>query len=321
MCCLFVIVSAQTYTVRSVVADRREAALGWYTMSVSFGMIVGPLLAGAVIQRSQPLDGVAVSITAAILAAICSSLLPEGKTKPTVRSAPASTVALPWRGVEGAGFRSGFVASIVITLVSTVFEVFLPVHLAAAGVSPASIGGIISTRAVAAMMIRPFTSQVIRLFGGRPNAVLVTVVCVTAVLAPMGVVTQPLLLVPLVLVLGFAAGIGIPLSIITAVEGISPEVQGRALGQRLVGNHIVMAIAPAVVGSVATAFGFVLAFPLAALVGTLGTVLLVAWRPMFKANEAVRNGAAPTSSSLAPDVNSALANAPAGQSTKGRNAE
>lgn len=265
-----------------------ERAFGWFSTLQSAGRMVGPLLAGVLVDVGGA--GIGFAGAAAVYAAAALGTL-------RVRRGPA-----PVRPSGGGGWRSrtrerartvaaypgvriAILVSSSVLVAHTVRQTFLPVYLEDLAFSGTRIGMVMATVGLASMAVRPFVPQVVRLVGGRSAGLMVTAALVAAGVAATSFLTGFAPLVVAMALVGIGSGVTQPLSMATVSDHVPRSILGFALGFRMTGNRGAQLAAPLLLGLVAEAAGvrWVFLVSAAILVGVFP--LLLRWRRAFERAE------------------------------------
>ncbi|MBU2954764.1 MFS transporter [Marinobacter sp. F3R08] len=247
-----------------------ERYFGWYATCLSAGQLVGPLVAGWLLDHHG----------SQIVFLITGSIASIGVFSGLILTGSARTGA-PLKGADR-GYRvqlrllrrnPGVQVSIALT-VAVVFALgaygtFLPVYLNHQSMSATSIGALLSLRALSAMMIRPFTSAVIQVMGGRVKSMFVSALLVAFALLVTGLVQGVFALGLLVVIVGIGSGISQPLSMVVLAESVSPGQRSGALGMRLMGNRALQFLAPLILGLLADFLPYSITFIIAGVLSLL----------------------------------------------------
>lgn len=292
-------VATQTTVAAIGVGRARQRAFGWYTAAVSFGQLLGPLVAGLVVDLAGFREAFAFAALASCAALALCFALPRGNARSqvhTVGAIPSEPVAAPPETARTLlanwGMRMALVTSGGVVFAAMAYQSFLPVHLAELAFPATTVGAIISVRAFAAVLVRPWLGSVTRVFGSRSTAFVVLVLLVAVAIAPTGFVTSTGLLVVLALLVGVGTGIVPPLSMVTLVDHVERRDQGLAFGVRLTSNRVAHLLSPLVVGLVAEVVGLAPALMLAGVLTAACAGLAALWRRPFEHRERGVEGAA-----------------------------
>ena len=236
-----------------------------YATALSAGRLVGPVAAGAVIdgagyRAAFALAAVAIALGAGTVASIPARGAADAGT-PAARPASRN----PWRGagplLARPAVRLAVLASGGLFVALAVRQAFVPVALAELGASASTIGLLLSIGAAAAVAVRPFAPWTARRMGGAPRVLVASTVLVALSLVGLGLAPVPWVFAPLLVGLGAATGVSLPLSLSIVARDVGADARGRALGVRLVVNRAVQLVAPSAagvaiaVGGIAAGFG------------------------------------------------------------------
>lgn len=263
-----------------------ERYFGWYTMCLSGGQLVGPLLAGRMID-ALTMDWVFAVIGTIPAIGLISSCYFTGNAR-CGHSTPNSLLGYRAQALllkTNVGVQMSIAVTVAALFALGAHAAFLPVYLETLTFSATLIGVLISLRALAAMLIRPFMSQVIQGLGGRSKTLIASVGAVAMGMMWTGLTSNVVVLAMLALLVGLGTGISQPLSMVILAEHVHPEQRSSALGMRLMGNRGAQVLAPLLLGLLAEAVGFTLTFLIAGI--GLFMVLLVVLKiaPAFELAE------------------------------------
>lgn len=270
-----------------------ERYFGWYTMCLSGGQLIGPLMAGHMIDTLS-MSWVFATIGGLPVIGLVSACFLVDNT----RRAPRTPRSLLGYRAQASLLRhnSGVQMSLAVT-VAVLFALgahaaFLPVYLEELTFSATLIGALVSLRALSAMLIRPIMSRVIEVMGGRSRTMVASVAAVSLGLMFTGTTGNVALLAILAVLVGLGSGISQPLSMVILAEHVPAEQRSSALGMRLMGNRGAQVMAPLVLGMIAELVGFTLTFLLAGGVLLAALAVVVRLAPAF--DRAERDNASPT---------------------------
>ncbi len=287
----------------------RERDFGWYSTFQSAGQMVGPVLAGALLD----LAGFRLAYLATaglVMVALVASMLtrrpargqqaasPADQVPPTppATEAPTTEEATErdlreapdggrFGGIRGLLRNPGFLMAVAISyavlLSQSVRQSFLPLYLESLAMSGTVIGFIVSSRGLVSMLVRSALPAIVRLLGGRSRTLLIMV---GAIVVGIGltsfVATLPGLLIAAALV-GVGSGITQPLSMVTVADHVHPRQLGLALGLRITANRLAQVLGPLLIGVVAELAGVRWVFLAAAVMLAAAMPLMRVWQPAF----------------------------------------
>ncbi|OEY68031.1 hypothetical protein BG841_11695 [Marinobacter sp. X15-166B] len=282
---ILMVLAAQTVISAMGSGTTLEKYFGWYTTSLSGGQLVGPLLAGWLIdQRGMGLT-FGVMSTLALIGVLGAAFLVGDASRRYANDRALSGYRAQARLLKS---NHGVQMSIALT-VAGMFVLgahggFLPVYLENLEISATTIGALLSLRALSAMAVRPFMSTVIMLVGGRGQAVVGCVVCLVLGIVFTGVINNVLVLALLTVLVGIGSGVSQPLSMVILAEHVAPERRPSALGMRLMANRGVQFLAPFLLGALAEYTSFAVAFTLGGVFTLLMLLFIAVLLPRFSAN-------------------------------------
>lgn len=232
---------------------------GLYTAVTSLGQLIGPVLAGLVLARS---DALSRSTTAAfLLAAVLATLALAftARVQPRERgAAPARAEPGPSRAALGLlrlpGLPAGLFASLALLAASDLLTAYLPVLAEQAGVGPAAVGLLLGLRAFGSISSRLLLGRLV-IWWGRVRLMVASALGSALLMAALPLFASAPAWAVLLLVSGFLLGVGQPLTMVLVVRAAPPGVQGTAVAMRLTGNRIGQVAVPAAAGLAAGAAG------------------------------------------------------------------
>jgi predicted MFS family arabinose efflux permease len=139
------------------------------------------------------------------------------------------------------------------------FSFYLPVYGRAVGLSPSSIGMILSTYAVAGFLVRAFMHRLAERFT-EIGVLTGSLFLAAAAYAAVPAFTSAPLLAGVAFALGLALGSAQPLTIILTYNHAPKGRSGEALGMRIMANKVTQIGVPLMFGGVGAALGSVPVF-------------------------------------------------------------
>jgi MFS family permease len=288
---LAAVLAAQAFVASLSRDEAYERDFATYGAVMSAGRLMGPLLAGAVIDLAGFRAGFAAALLATLATLLGAAALwreaPAGSddgasTGGTDASSPSSgagaAAAAPerygareaWREVA---VRMAVVASAGVFVAISVRQAFLPVLLESEGFAATTIGAVLSLGSLASVAVRPFTPWFARRLGGVAPTLVVTMSVVGLGVGLLGVAGSLPLYALLSVMAGLGTGVGLPMSAVAIVRRVAYGERATALGLRLASNRGAQLSAPIAVGAVIGAAGFAAGF---AAVGVVVAALAVA---------------------------------------------
>ncbi|MGA0023105.1 MAG: MFS transporter [Burkholderiales bacterium] len=230
--------------------EQRARNFANFSMIGAATSFFGPLIAGLSIDHLG--YGWACLVTAALSLVVIVLLLTLGRSLPPARGRIKGT-ATP---------RSWLDRSVVLMLVTgglvqlgyDLFQFYVPIHGHAIGLSASAIGGVLSTLAIAAFIVRNFLARLAEKYPGEKLLLWVFLVgAVGFALAPFS--TNAWVLGAIAFLFGLGMGIGIPLTVILMFANSAEGRSGQTLGLRLTVNNAVRMSGPMAFGALGAVVG------------------------------------------------------------------
>lgn len=253
----------------------RNKAITTYSMWMSGGGMLGPLIGGIISSFFLvPAEGYrSTFIVSAVATVICMLILvwiarryPHPKPgEGEIRSVLSlkGYVASYRRGIDLTTNRPvqfGLVGTFVIMYIQALYMGFLPLYLDQFGYTAFQISTILSWQGLAGMMSRLIVHWLMRRYSLEhilAGAGFLASICVvlTPVVAPDIVLTYVL-----IFFLGAATGINLPVSIMIMVDAVGEDQRGKLMGLRLLVNRFSQTMSPAIFGILGSFIGLTAAF-------------------------------------------------------------
>ncbi len=263
-----------------------ERYFGWYTTWISGGQVVGPLVAGALIDLSGDTQSAFLGMVGvALVGGLCAAGL-KGSARQGFRVDRRVTGYRAQAGLlrRNSGVRVSVAVTVTAMFAMSIHGSYLPVYLEDLDVTALAVGVLLSLRSIASMLIRPFITMVISSLGGRETALLVSVAALAAGLMFLGFRDEVLLIGLFSVLVGLGSGISQPLSIVILAESVDFQQRPGALGMRLMANRGINFLAPLLFGLALELAGFGVAF----LAG--GVLIATAGILLFRFRQRPNNG-------------------------------
>lgn len=224
----------------------RDSILGNYMVAMSLGQAIGPLFVGLTAWIYPVAATAALCSLAAAL--ILVRVVPGRKTDRAAERIPLSRIAatrgLPWIILTG---------SICVTALDLLLA-FMPVLGEARGLAPATVGLLLSLRAVASMLSRLMFGPAVRRFG-RMRLTLGCVVLSGAGLLMLALPLPTAVLGVALFVTGFGLGITLTSTIALTMQIAPAGARGTALSLRLTANRLAQFGVPLLAGLIVAPLG------------------------------------------------------------------
>ncbi|WP_347108573.1 MFS transporter [Paenarthrobacter sp. S56] len=270
------VVGQQAVVANNAVSSRLDSAFGYLTFAASLGQALGPLAISLVGGAS-----VRPNTQAIFILSVAMGLVLFGTTfliSSRVSGRRATESAGPSRGsafslLREPGVARALATSATVLAVVDLTVVYLPALGAERGIAAATVGLMLTVRAVFSMVSRLGLGRVSRRLG-RLRLLVLSLAVSTVSLAVAAVPMPEWLLFVVMAFLGLGLGIGQPLTM-SWLSAQAPEGQrGRALALRLAGNRVGQVVLPSAIGVVAVGLGAAGVF-LASAVAAGATMLML----------------------------------------------
>lgn len=277
--------------------ESRNEAIKRYSMWMSAGSMVGPLIGGVIAStQADPAEGYQLAFITSTVATLVFMLVLTAVARryphPDPQAAEIRTRdVFRLSGITGS-YRSGMhlahlppvqfglTATFLIMFIQALYMSFLPLYLAENGFSTMLIAVTVSLKGLAGMLSRYGLNLLTRRFRQESilmGAGLISALCVLVTPLAVG---SPVTMLLLAAVLGGAVGVNLPVSIMVMVDAVGDSQRGKLMGLRLLSNRVSQIVSPLTFGLVGSAFGLTAAFWSAGglLVAVLGGFTVVAQR-------------------------------------------
>ena len=256
---LAVMVGGQTMVSKKSPQADYDKYFGYYTFSASLGHMIGPVM-GAVIAGSTgslPKSTNNAFFLAMLLAAI--GVIPillakkDAINQRDISKSNNERVKLS-KVLANPGIRSAIITSLIISSVSDVLVIFLPLLGQDRNFSPVVVGLLLSLRAAMAMLSRFFLGNLSNRFKAR-NVMIVSGLTST-ISCGLLFVSQNVITFALIIALaGFSLGIGQPLTMAWVSRSSQFNERAMAISLRLTGNRLGQFTFPLIAGITAGSLG------------------------------------------------------------------
>lgn len=255
--------------------DRRNEAIKRYSMWMSGGGMLGPLIGGLVASQFEvPADGyracfvlssAATAIFLVAVIALARRTPPPAGDGPTVREILSAKGVLDSyrRGIDLTGHRPvqfGLTGTFLIMYIQALYMSFLPLFLAQHGYATMVISTIIALKGLSGMLSRYLLGFLMKRFTLETILTSAGTVAALCVVATPLVVDVPPAMIAVAAVLGGSVGVNLPVSIMIMVDAIGEGERGKLMGLRLLVNRFSQILSPAMFGILGQAFGLSAAF-------------------------------------------------------------
>lgn len=271
------VVGQQAVVANNAAPSRMDSAFGYLTFAASLGQALGPLAISLVGGATVRPDTQAIFLLAVCMGLVLfastfavSAQVSGGKRKAVAAGGSAGgAMAL----LKAPGVARALATSATVLAVVDLTMVYLPALGADRGLTAATVGAMLTVRAVFSMVSRLLLGRVSRRIG-RMRLLVVSLALSTVALAAAAVPMPAWLLFMVMAVLGLGLGIGQPLTMSWLSAQAPAGQRGRALALRLAGNRVGQVVLPSAIGVVAAGLGSAGVF-LASAVVVGGTMVLL----------------------------------------------
>jgi len=266
------LVIGQQSLIASSSQDRLDHAFGLYTFAGSLGQSIGPALivladGDRLIPNTQRLFFIYLACALALV--VLTAMVVRGQVrKPEVSLRDRAGLRRTLRELP-VGSRRTVATAMIISLVTIgcvdLLSIYLPALAVEVGISASTIGILLSIRGVATMISRFYLEELSRWIGR--NRLVVQAMSLSAVFMFLLMFQHGVFALTVTLVLlGFAIGIGQPLTMTILTMSVPAESRSTWLALRLSANRIGQSALPASLGLVALFTGAAGVFGLAGLI-------------------------------------------------------
>jgi MFS family permease len=259
-------IAFQTMTANRRHSDR-DRGFARLAVAASAGQLVGPALGGALVDlESSRLPAIAVGTSGGFTVAAVIALAALATAVATNRTLAApradDEAPLPLTGPSASvmaiarrpGMPSALLVSITILTALDLTIAYLPVLGEARGIAPGVVGALLSVRAGAGLASRLAMPWLLTQFSRR-HLLLVAMAASAASMVGIAASSSAWVVGGMIFVVGFALGLGTPMTMAWISAQTPREERGTALAVRMTGNRVGQVAVPIAVGSLATVLG------------------------------------------------------------------
>jgi MFS family permease len=271
------VVGQQAVVANNAASTRMDSAFGYLTFAASLGQALGPLAISLVGGASVHPDtqaifllSVCMSLVLFVTTFVVSASVSGGRKKVAAADgSKGSVVSL----LKTPGLARALATSATVLAVVDLTMVYLPALGTDRGLTAATVGAMLTVRAVFSMVSRLLLGRVSRMMG-RMRLLVLSLALSTVALAVAAIPMPVWLLFVVMAVLGLGLGIGQPLTMSWLSAQAPAGQRGRALALRLAGNRVGQVVLPSAIGVVSAGLGASGVF-LASAVVVGGTLVLL----------------------------------------------
>jgi len=236
----------------------RDKLIAAFTLTGSFGELAGPLLFGFTYEHYGFRVSLGISFFVILMALIAGLIIKPSYWKSGDSSIKGNTqVTGPaWKMLKQKNLLKVLIISGLVLYSKDLYMAFFPIYAHSKGLSPGTIGIILSIMGGMAMVVRLYQFHLVSKFGR--GLVLTTTLIISGFCYVLVTGTGNFVfLTVLTGLLGAGLGLGHPLSLVYAMNLTPPERHGEVLGLRVTFNRTTQFFAPFLLGGIGGIAGVV----------------------------------------------------------------
>lgn len=281
-----IIISASSLQVLVSHGDQgaRNRNINRYSMAMSAGGMSGPLIGGALVSGSGGgLPGYRFAFVVTSVASLVAALLLQFVVGRKLTHAPAATppagggrletireairpgemfrsYSTGFRLTKNRGVQFGLAGTFLIMFIQVISMSFVPVLLHGVGYTAWAISAMVSLNGLAGIVSRVFLKRFTKLLGLERLLIAAGCVAATALIFMPLTVVHIVLFAIVVILMGSAVGVNLPVSIMIMVNDTAENERGKVMGLRLLSNRLSQMASPALFGVLGGTVGLASAF-------------------------------------------------------------
>ncbi|RCW48330.1 MFS transporter [Paenibacillus prosopidis] len=274
--CVIIMASSFQVLVSEGEKEERNENIKKYSMWMSGGSMIGPLIGGALTSIfANALFGYKFSFGAACAASILFFIVLLVVSKGYRNTSHANAVnpreLLKMKGIVDSyasgihltkirSVQFGLIGTFLIMYIQALYMSFMPIYLKELGYSTMLISIIISIKGLSGMLSRYGLGWLMK------RTHMERILLIAGLIAAICVVITPVAglhvagVVLLALIMGAAVGVNLPVSIMIIVNDTKDSDRGKIMGLRLIMNRFSQILSPAMFGVLGQWFGLTIAF-------------------------------------------------------------
>ncbi|MCU6794116.1 MFS transporter [Paenibacillus sp. WQ 127069] len=275
--CIVIMASALQVLVSDGDKNQRNENINKYSMWMSGGGMLGPLIGGGIVSLfATELIGYKISFLIAGFASILflafiliisrgyphpDPNLAEIKPRDIIRvQGIVDSYTSGWHLTKIRAVQFGLIGTFLIMYIQALYMSFMPLYLKELGYSTFLISIVLAIRGLAGMLSRYALNWIMK------RTHLERILLIAGMIASVCVLLTPLAglhiagIVALMLIMGAAVGINLPVSIMIVVNDTRDADRGKLMGLRLLTNRFSQIISPAMFGILGQTLGLSFAF-------------------------------------------------------------
>ncbi|WP_222429911.1 MFS transporter [Paenibacillus cremeus] len=240
--------------------DKRIAMFGLYS---SLGAMLGPLVSTFIYEKagfslSYAANGFAALIAVGTIYAVKKGIWEVSKEAQAPKFADHENKSV-WSMLRNRELRNAVITSGLAISSKEIFSAYFPLLGEKLGMTPTTIGLILSIMGGAAMIIRFGQHPLVQHFG-RGHVLTWSLYLSGLIYILTANLSAVLVIAVLVTVLGASLGLGQPLSLAYAIQVSPLERRGEVLGMRITFNRVSQTLIPALFGGIGGVAGLTIIF-------------------------------------------------------------
>lgn len=274
------VVANQTAIATRTVSGSYDGRFGHLSFVASLGQLIGPAAAGIIAASGTPagtsqalMFGAVLAFAALPVAFAMRAFDPGHAVTRTAADGPGPSVLSILR-MPGMG--PAMLASMVVLSAMDILVVYLPALGEERGITPATVGALLATRAGASMASRFLLGRLIGWIG-RDRLMIGSLAVAAVAVVSLAVLPLPLMFVAMA-VAGWTLGVGQPMTMSWVATRATVGSRGTAMSLRLLGNRVGQVAIPLAAGGVAAVAGTAGVLATAGLTVAIGAAVAAGFR-------------------------------------------
>lgn len=266
------ILSAQDYVGRISNKQNRNKYVGWFSLGIATGTLIGPVLGGFTADALSYEKTFLILSIVGLVSCIMIHIIPNEypiRNKNISQKGRTSLLEL----LQIPNMRTALVFSVLILFAKDIYLTFFPLLGLHFGYSNSQIGILLAINGAASVFIRFFLSPLTDQFGSTRVFIGSMIICsISFIFLPL--FPRLILAGIIAFILGVGLGIGQPLSITLTIDSALNGRVAESLGLRLTVNRLTQMASPIAFGALANIFGIIIIFFVSSSIIFTGSLLV-----------------------------------------------
>ncbi|MCP3028343.1 MFS transporter [Halobacillus sp. A5] len=262
------LVALQNGLTKSVSSQKRDSAIATFSLFVSSGMMLGPLIGGYSSEhigfKASYLLFFIITIGLIIVGIFIKSTVNSKEITKKERRVK-DVITIP-------GMKNIFLISMLNLAVLDIFYVFFPLYANSIGISPSEIGWILTIQSFASIITRLYLPMLVHHYG-KVKVLRFFMFLGAIAYGSMSFITGFISIAAVSAIFGIGLGIVQPLTIMITVYLAPEERMGESLAIRIAGNRLSQTITPLFISGISAIMGLGYIFIFSALPLTLCAIM------------------------------------------------